>query len=183
MMNGGPGQFGSHGAAMGPGRGDASAMMGGPGGMSGMHDVAGMMQMMMQMHGAGGGPGMELMGPADASTDRFDADGDGTVTAEEAHDGMQGLLTEHDADGDGALNLDEYAALYAAMTRETMVDGFQELDADGDGKVTASEITEPADRMVRMRPFAMPRAPGGAARMPGAGVMGAQEDGPMMGAH
>lgn len=61
-----------------------------------------------------------------------------------------------------------------------MVDGFQEPDADADGKVTASEITEPADRMARMRPFAMPGAPGAAAPMPGAGMMGAQEDGPVM---
>lgn len=178
MMGGAPGM-----GRMGPHGGGAAGMGGLPGraGMGGMHVMAGMMQMMMQMHGGGGMSGMGMMGPTGALAKLLDEDGDGTVTPEEAHDGMQALLTDYDADGDEVLSLDEYAALHAAVTWEAMVDGFQALDADGDGKVTASEMTEPADRMARMRPFAMPGAPGGGAEMPDTGMMGSDDDGMMDG--
>lgn len=151
MMNGAPGmgRNGAYGGGMGPG-------MGGPGLMGGAPGMGGMMPMMMQMHGAGGMAGYAISGPMGPMMDGLDADGDGTVTPEEAHDGMQALLAEYDANGDAVLGLDEYAALCAARTRDAMVDGFQALDADGDGQVTADEITAPADRMARMRSLAMP---------------------------
>jgi len=144
------------------------AMMGG-----GHHEVMqGMMQMMMQMHGGmmgggmmGTGPGMmdamggtggmgmmdrdmiglmqrPMMGGATA-----DANGDGTVSPDEAHGQLQALHAEADTDGDGALSLGEFEALHAIIVRDMMVDRFQHLDEDGDGKVTAGEMTAPADRM------------------------------------
>jgi Ca2+-binding EF-hand superfamily protein len=36
------------------------------------------------------------------------------------------------------------------MIREMMVDKFQQLDGDGDGAITAEEMTAPADMMDRM---------------------------------
>jgi Ca2+-binding EF-hand superfamily protein len=59
-------------------------------------------------------------------------------------------LTEFDSDGDSTLSIAEFETLHSAMIRETMVDKFQHLDADGDGAVTAEEMTAPAEMMDRM---------------------------------
>ena len=138
----------------------------------------GMFEMMRQMHGATG-PGM-MDGPGAMGRDfgpgrsgRFgqgagfgplggpggmggmmqtlDADGDGTVTPDELRSELQDRLTEFDADESGTLSIDEFEALHSAMIREAMVDRFQALDNDGDGEVTAEEMTAPADRMQRMQ--------------------------------
>lgn len=128
-----------------------------------------MMQTMMQMHSSENGPligqmhltdrtaagptGMmdqdmmylmraSMMGQFDA-----DADGDGAVSNEEAHGTLQSMHSKADTNGDGLLSLDEFNPLHAEMTRGLMVDRFQHLDTDGDGKVTAGEMTAPADRM------------------------------------
>jgi Ca2+-binding EF-hand superfamily protein len=37
------------------------------------------------------------------------------------------------------------------MIREKMVDKFQHLDADGDGKITNDEMTAPSKKMERMQ--------------------------------
>ncbi|MDV7143003.1 calcium-binding protein [Tropicimonas sp. TH_r6] len=167
MMSGqgGPGAMGGMMQGQG-GTGPISGMMsgqGGPGMSGGMMGNPEMMQQMMQMHqnmgsmmGANGGPGMMSGqgGPGAMMGGLFgdlDTDGDGTVTAEEAHDGMQARLEAYDADGDGSLTLEEFQALHAESIRTRMVDRFQALDEDGDGKVTADEITAPADRMARMQ--------------------------------
>jgi hypothetical protein len=80
-----------------------------------------------------------------------DTDGDGIVSPEELRTGLQAKLGEFDADGDGSLSISEFETLHSAMIRETMVDRFQYLDADGDGIVTAGEMTAPADVMTRMQ--------------------------------
>ena len=150
-----------------------------------------MMQMMMRMHGqmmqdgmgmmGSGGPmggmgqgmmggGASLMG---VGLERFDADGDGTVTPEEAHEGLQALLAEYDADGDETLSLAEFETLHGALIRETMVDRFQFLDDDGDGAVSVAEIVKPADMMERMQTMRDGMMPG-----PNGGM---QRDGGMMG--
>ena len=59
-------------------------------------------------------------------------------------------LTEYDGNGDGSLSIAEFEILHSAMIREAMVDRFQYLDADGDGAVTAEEMTAPATKMERM---------------------------------
>jgi Ca2+-binding EF-hand superfamily protein len=89
---------------------------------------------------AGRGPGAMLF-------DRFDADGDGAVTADEARGVAADGLARFDADGDGTLSLEEFAGLHAEITRARMVDAFQRLDADGDGAVTAAEMDRPIARM------------------------------------
>jgi len=105
----------------------------------------GMMRMMM------GNPGMPGMsGPIGSMMSRFDADGDGNVTSEEAHGKLQAMHTSFDTNGDGTLSIDEFEMLHSSMIRDAMVDRFQHLDADGDGKVTAGEMTAPADKMERM---------------------------------
>ncbi len=125
----------------------------------------GMMQMMMRMHANMMDDfGMGQMDIVDQNMMRmmtgnssisgpmvgFDADGDGKVTPEEAHGQLQSMHTSFDANGDGNLSIDEFERLHSAMIRDTMVDRFQHLDADGDGKVTAGEMTAPADKMERM---------------------------------
>jgi Ca2+-binding EF-hand superfamily protein len=80
----------------------------------------------------------------------FDADGDGTVTPEELRTQLQASLTEYDGNGDGSLSIAEFEILHSAMIREAMVDRFQYLDANGDGAITAEEMTAPATKMERM---------------------------------
>lgn len=79
-----------------------------------------------------------------------DSDGDGIVSPEELRAALERKLAEYDANGDGTLSLEEFEALHSALIRPQMVDRFQVLDEDGDGKVTAEEIAAPADHMERM---------------------------------
>ncbi len=87
------------------------------------------------------------------------AAGDGTVTPDELRSGLQDRLAEFDADDSGTLSIDEFEALHSATIREAMVDRFQALDNDGDGEVTAEEMTAPA---ARMQDSAYPHAGAGA---------------------
>lgn len=160
-----PGPYGNTGMMMQ----DGSGMMGNMGGMS---DMMGMMKRMhgqmmggdmMGGMGSMGGGIMGGMGPMGGGMmggmgpmggrmmQMFDADGDGTVTPEEMRAGLQAKLAEYDSDGDGSLSIAEFEALHSAMIRETMVDRFQYLDADGDGLITAEEMGAPADKMERMQ--------------------------------
>lgn len=136
------------GATSGPGM----MQSGGPGMMGGM---GGMMDMMQRMHGnmMGGGMmgGMGPMGGGMMQMFDADADGDGTVTPKEMRTQLQAKLAEYDSDGDGTLSIAEFETLHSAMIRETMVDRFQQLDADGDGAVTAEEMVAPAEMMERMQ--------------------------------
>ena len=148
-QGGGVMQQGAASGMMG-GQGGMSGMMGGQGGMSGMMGgQGGMSGMMGHMQKMGGGM-MGGMGPMSMML-AFDTDGDGTVSPEELRTGLQAKLGEFDADGDGSLSISEFETLHSAMIRETMVDRFQYLDADGDGIVTAGEMTAPADVMTRMQ--------------------------------
>lgn len=155
-------------ADSGPHHGDARGA-----GMGGEHD---MMEMMMRMHGMMGvnvampgmgmgmmgmpggmgmmGPGGPMMGgmtalPGMGMMSDLDADGDGVVTPEEAQSGLGSLLSEYDVDGDGTLSIAEFETLHSALIRETMVDRFQHLDADGDGRITAEEMQAPATHLLR----------------------------------
>lgn len=90
----------------------------------------------------------------------LDADGDGTVTPEEASAQLQAMLKQYDADASGTLSISEYEALHSAMIREMMVDRFQHLDADGDGQITAEEMNAPADHAKRMKKMRMKMSKG-----------------------
>jgi Ca2+-binding EF-hand superfamily protein len=125
----------NHGHQGQPGSNDRQGMMMQDGGL-------GMMGIMQRMHGSMMDGGMMQM---------FDADGDGTVTPEELRTQLQAKLAEYDGNGDGLLSIAEFEILHSAMIREAMVDRFQYLDANGDGAVTAEEMTAPATKMERMQ--------------------------------
>ncbi|MDR9427638.1 MAG: hypothetical protein RI553_05950, partial [Salibaculum sp.] len=61
------------------------------------------------------------------------------------------LHTEHDADGNGALSSDEFATLFAEVTRGMAERPFTMLDADDDGEISAEEMAFPAQMMARMQ--------------------------------
>ncbi|NJM84204.1 MAG: hypothetical protein HC844_18730 [Tabrizicola sp.] len=71
---------------------------------------------------------------------QVDADGNGSVTQEEIDAFRTAKVGQADASGDGALSIEEFDTLYREFTRSRMVDMFQELDADGDGSVSAAEL-------------------------------------------
>lgn len=79
---------------------------------------------------------------------QFDANKDGSVTKAEVQQVQDGRLNEYDANGDGELTLEEYAALWAAVRRDRMVDQFQRLDNDGDAIVTEAEMKAPLENMI-----------------------------------
>mgnify|MGYP006295365577 FL=1 len=135
----------------------------------GPHDGWGPRQMMQMMHGDqagfmqdGRGPGMMMQrgghgpmgmtGMADNPVyQSFDADEDGTVTAAELEAGIAALHDTHDADGNGALSSDEFAALFAEVTRGLAERPFTMLDANDDGEISAEEMAFPAQMMARMQ--------------------------------
>ncbi|UWP97064.1 calcium-binding protein (plasmid) [Aliiroseovarius crassostreae] len=120
------------------------------------------MMKMMQMHaGMMGGSGMGMMGMMDQNMMGMMM-GDGAASPEKAREQLQAMHSSFDANKDGTLSIEEFEMLHSSMIRNSMVDRFQHLDADGDGKVTAGEMTAPADRMGRasmmsgnMKPGAM----------------------------
>jgi hypothetical protein len=122
-----------------------------------------MMQMMhrgeMQEHGQTGmmmqrgGHGAMDMGALTENPvyQSFDADTDGAVSTAELEAGLAGLLVQHDADGNGALSSDEFATLFAQVTRGMAERPFTMLDADESGEISADEMAFPAQMMARMR--------------------------------
>ncbi|MDP4031652.1 MAG: EF-hand domain-containing protein [Pseudorhodobacter sp.] len=114
----------------------------------GQHGGPGMMGGMMGDHQGMMGEGAGMMGGQNSYAMRnFDADGDGTLSAEEMAAGMAGELATYDTDGNGSLSLDEFAAMRAIHTRRMTVRAFQMHDTDGDGQVTQDEMTEMLDMM------------------------------------
>lgn len=171
----GPGA-GPHVGGIGPGmmgQGMMGSGMMGPGMMG-----RGAMPLTGPMGPHGGFGPMGAMAPA---MEAFDTDGDGRVDPREARAGLSGWLERYDADGDGMLSIQEYETLHTAVIRPHMVDRFQALDADGDGRVSEDEMTAPAARMERMERLreTMPGVGAG----PGMGMPGRpmpRGSGPMM---
>lgn len=131
--------------------------MQGHGGPGMGQDRSGPRAMMQRMQGgpAGfAGPGaMGSEGPAAIWQD-FDADGDGTVTADEAAAGVAAKLAAHDADANGTLSAEEFAALVAEAMRPRSDRPFAMLDNDGDGELSLEELQWPARMMARMHDLA-----------------------------
>lgn len=141
------GQGYMHGSGMMQGYG----MMGGPGtmpGQGGGYHGGHMMHGYGMMSGEGmmGHPGM--MG---GMFSRFDSDGDGRMSPGEMREGFAARMEEFDSDGDGSMTLEEFEAFHAAMIRNMVVDHFQALDENGDGRITSDEMSAPADRMERFQ--------------------------------
>ena len=150
----------NHGHGGKSGMSDRAGMMQGDSGMMGnMGGMSNMMGMMQRMHGQM--MGGDMMGSAAGPMgfgmtggqfgEAFDADGNGTVTPEELRAGLAAQLKQYDSDGDGSLSIAEFEALHNAMTRNFMVDRFQALDEDGDGRITGDEMAAPANWMERMQ--------------------------------
>lgn len=77
-----------------------------------------------------------------------DTDGDGALTQAEIDAYRSAQVSAADASGDGNLEIEEFATLYNQFMRPHMVDAFQELDADGDGAITAEELNTRVDGLV-----------------------------------
>ncbi len=91
-------------------------------------------------HGKKGNRGMKR------AFERFDANKDGVITQEE----VDAVIVERFnsvAGGDTTITLEEFRAGWLDKSRDHMVRGFQKLDSDGDGAITADEITTASDRM------------------------------------
>jgi len=107
---------------------------------------------MMMQRGPFGGHGPMGVGPMTDSAlyKSFDTDANGTVSAEEAKAGIAALQAKYDANADGALSKDEFQALFAEATRGLADRPFAMLDADGNGQISADELSFPAQMMARM---------------------------------
>lgn len=117
----------------------------GPGAMWGHGGMPGMKMWRMGSYGPAG-----AMGPMNSPVFRsFDADKDGTVRADEARAGLAALHGKYDADGDGALAATEFATLFTEATRGFSERPFNMLDENGDGRISAEEMTFPARMMAR----------------------------------
>jgi hypothetical protein len=81
----------------------------------------------------------------------FDTNEDGKLSQEEIDQSRGERFGRFDGDADQALTLQEYEQLWLDAMREVMVDRFQDLDADGDAKVTAEEFQRPFAKIVQRR--------------------------------
>ena len=117
-----------------------------------------------QQQGAQGGQGQQAQQGAMAGAgammmfDRFDFDGDGTITRAEVENAPQLRFEAADADGNGTLDRDELIAHGTEMAQVRIAAGVDRMiaaaDADEDGVLSAEE-------------FAAARSDGGFGRMPG----------------
>lgn len=98
-------------------------------------------------HGRRGGAKIRLQ----KALDRFDVNGDGSISQDEIDQVRSERLKSFDKDGDGALSIAEYEALWLDAMRKRMVRAFQKHDRDGDGMVTVEEFTESTRFMVLRR--------------------------------
>lgn len=95
-----------------------------------------------------GGPGGELFRTLFTQAD---ANGDGSVTAEELAALRTAKVAAADANADGNLTLEEFQKIWLELMNPRMVDAFQRLDADGDATITVAELDAMvADAMERM---------------------------------
>jgi EF hand len=83
--------------------------------------------------------------------EELDLDKDGKITQAEARKARNAKLKSYDSNRDGQLSLDEYQAYWVAKRHAQMVDAFQDLDEDGDAKVTAEEFAAPAVKRAKMQ--------------------------------
>lgn len=71
---------------------------------------------------------------------QVDANGDRAVTQAEVDTFRTALVIGADESGEGDISLDEFETVYLELTKNRMVDAFQDLDADGDGAITQAEM-------------------------------------------
>lgn len=76
----------------------------------------------------------------------WDSNQDGEVSAEEIKTAKKVELAKYDKNRNRSLNLDEFENLWMAKQRNRMVDQFQDLDENGDGKITEQELADSANK-------------------------------------
>jgi len=111
-------------------------------------DMMPMMQRMMKMHASmigGQGSTMEMM-DRDIMTTMLSGGQPHEMPAQ-----MAEKMREFDTDSDDELTLDEFEALHMSVIRARMVDRFQPLDADGNGKISQEEMEDAGARMSKMK--------------------------------
>jgi hypothetical protein len=96
------------------------------------------------------GQGLHLMF-IDEDNKELDLDKDGTVTEAEARKARNAKLKSYDSNRDGMLSLDEYQAYWLSKRHAKMVDDFQDLDEDGDARITGEEFSSSAVKSARMQ--------------------------------
>ena len=87
----------------------------------------------------------------DDDNKELDLDKDGTVTEAEARKARNAKLKSYDSNRDGMLSLDEYQAYWLSKRHAKMVDNFQDLDEDGDARITGAEFSSSAVKSARVR--------------------------------
>lgn len=96
------------------------------------------------------GPGFGQGGRGfEALIERFDTNKDGSIAKTEVEAVLAGQIATFDKDGDGSLSLTEYQALWLDQMKEPVVRSFQAEDKDGDAKLTAAELNDRLDQLVR----------------------------------
>lgn len=95
--------------------------------------------------GSGHGPGhmrMGMMGVGMQMLQEIDLNADGAISQEEIDTVIDTRMNEFDQNGDDALSLDEFKALWAALTEPAAVRAFQFLDPNGDASIERTELDE-----------------------------------------
>lgn len=93
--------------------------------------------------------GHTAKGPGPKGMARFDKNGDGTISRDEAPPRMLQRFDELDANHDGAIDQQELAAMRKGHGKGPAHPGAR-MDADGDGKVSAAEHADGVEKMFKM---------------------------------
>lgn len=80
-----------------------------------------------------GGFGMQMLHDVDTNADN-------ALSQDDVNTAINTRFSEFDANTDGALSLDEFKALWAAITEPAAVRAFQFLDPNGDASVAKTEL-------------------------------------------
>ena len=83
-----------------------------------------------------------------AMFERLDADGNGSITAEEIASHKATMREGLDADGNGAVSFEEMQAHRERQREARARARFQRLDADGDGQVSLDEMDARGGKML-----------------------------------
>ena len=78
----------------------------------------------------------------------IDADGDNSISRAEVDAFLDGIRAENDANGNGAIDLQEFEGVFLEQARPMMVDRFQHLDDNGDGEISADEVSVRVDKLM-----------------------------------
>lgn len=97
------------------------------------------------------GPDSDFMALIGDLHKEWDTNGDGEISKDEIRAAKKKQLAEYDRNRDGKLSLDEYKKLWIAKQNSRMVDDFQDLDEDGDAKVTLDEFATNGSKHVMIR--------------------------------